>query len=482
MSYPVLSDDEITQKLLPTINQWCLCNGLLMYPPAFQSSPNSATVAPITIYPTIIPLSAFKEAVSVQTIYNELYVKVIQDTEWLEIETEKLSRYDLTFTGRLWDMYLKAKKIGIIQKLELGIFRNDFLLDKGEQQQIKQVEFNTVSVSFGGLSSKVSHLHSYLYKHELYGSNFEGCEIPISESSKLLADGLSQGVRAYEKQNQPLNGQTVVAFIVQDGERNVFDQRILEYNLWEKHSIKSIRMTIHEIHKLTAKNDLGGKLIYKPTNEEISVVYFRSGYSPQDFKSEQDWENRLFLETSLAIKAPSLKTQLSGTKKIQQLLTEHETLSKFIDTEKIKKITPTFVKIYPLDDSELGQLARKLAFESPENYVLKPQREGGGNNIYKEDIPKFLNSMNKSEWNAYILMELINPEPTEKNVILRDNKLYRESILSELGIFGVVLFDNDRILYNEYSGWLLRSKFSSSNEGGVAAGFGCVDSVALLRY
>ena len=37
----------------------------------------------------------------------------------------------------------------------------------------------------------------------------------------------------------------------------------------------------------------------------------------------------------------------------------------------------------------------------------------------------------------------------------------------------------DKILMNEESGYLMRTKVSSSNEGGVAAGFAVLDSLYL---
>lgn len=241
-----------------------------------------------------------------------------------------------------------------------------------------------------------------------------------------------------------------------------------------------MRLTIHEIHEATRLDPETKRLYHKTTGQEIGLVYFRSGYAPSDFVSEQDWENRLTLEISYAIKAPNLLTQLSGTKKIQQLLTDPKILKEFLsDTESLDHLLPTFVKIYPLDSSVLGEIGKKLALTEPENYVLKPQREGGGNNIYKEDIPGFLESVDEDEWSAYILMELITPKSTEENFVIRGQELFNVPILSELGIFGTILFDHNNIYSNEYAGWLLRSKFSSSNEGGVAAGFGCVDSVVL---
>lgn len=146
------------------------------------------------------------------------------------------------------------------------------------------------------------------------------------------------------------------------------------------------------------------------------------------------------------------------------------------------------MKIYPLDDSDEGRYAKDLIKNNNADvlskFVLKPQREGGGNNIYKSDIHPFLtqNIPDEKDWGAYILMELINAQPTKGNVILRNNELHNVDILSELGIFGTVLIDTatKKIEHNSYDGWLLRSKVSDSNEGGVAAGFGCVDSIALI--
>lgn len=47
------------------------------------------------------------------------------------------------------------------QPLHLGLFRSDYLLHTGEGDAlgIKQVEFNTISSSFGPLSEKVAAMH-----------------------------------------------------------------------------------------------------------------------------------------------------------------------------------------------------------------------------------------------------------------------------------------------------------------------------------
>lgn len=475
--FPDISDGKIRNDILPELYQWSLSNGLIMYLPNFSSE--DAAVAPTTIYPTPIPKESFENAVAVQKSYNELYARISQDKDsWLREESAKMAKFDVEFTGRLWETYLKAKEQGISQKLRLGVFRSDYLIDK-LANEIKQVEFNTVSVSFGGLSTKVGELHSYLNKAGKYSVDSADefyKEIPISDSGKKLAESLAFALNRYDTGEK----NPIVAFIVQKNERNTFDQKVLEYNLLNQHNVKSVRLTFDEVQSKTKMDPETKRLYVSSTGEEIGVVYFRTGYAPNDFESEVDWDTRLYLEVSHSIKAPDLLTQLSGTKKIQQLLTNEEKLSKFIsDKATIKQLTSTFVNIYPLDDTTLGEEGKRLAFESPERYVLKPQREGGGNNIYREDIPIFLNDLDKNEWNAYILMELIQPEPTTKNIIVRGTEVFKEPIVSELGIFGCIFFDDEDIHFNEYCGWLLRSKFTSSNEGGVAAGFGCVDSIVL---
>lgn len=414
-------------------------------------------------------------------------------------------KLDRDFTGKLWELYLKASAVGLSQPLTLGLFRSDYIIDKnstGYQSgaAIKQIEFNTVSISFGALSTKVSELHTYLAKSGTYGETGLHIQPSLSGSLVGLANGLAAGHKEYVANclstSQPAKA-TAILFVVQPNERNVFDQRHLEYSLYENHGIRSYRITLSEIREKTKYVTEPGasgapnvnRLIHIPSASEISVVYYRSAYSPSDFPSETEWDARLYLETTHAIKCPSLLTQLSGSKKIQEVLTNPEITEKFLSKGRsqpvkpnvIEEIEATFVKIYPMDDSPAGVAAREKAFSNPEKYVLKPQREGGGNNIYKENIPGFLKSIPEDTWGAYILMELIVP-PQFQNKILRAGEIYNGDIVSELGVFGTVLWNQSTsdILHNEQVGWLLRSKLQSSDEGGVAAGFGCIDSVYLF--
>lgn len=293
-------------------------------------------------------------------------------------------------------------------------------------------------------------------------------------------------------------------FLVQDPELNVFDQRHLEYELQSKHGIRVYRLPFSKILTNTTLDVESRALLYHPphapsTAIEITVVYLRAGYDPGEYTHPDAWIARLHLEKSAAIKCPSVLTHLAGAKKIQQVLaipgSSH--LSRFLSNPTaIQKIQSTFTNIFPLDNSEAGLKAQELALnpETAKGYVLKPQREGGGNNIYRTAIPPFLrDKVPKEKWKSYILMELIEP-PALRNCIFRNGEIRAGDVISELGIFGVCLWQNpvgvvDRlqtqggggeILENFGAGYLLRTKGKESEEGGVASGFGSVDSVLLV--
>ena len=82
-----------------------------------------------------------------------------------------------------------------------------------------------------------------------------------------------------------------------------------------------------------------------------------------------------------------------------------------------------------------------MALKDPKKYVLKPQREGGGNNMYDDEIKKQLELMkNSKDRTAWILMERIYP-PLQKNYLIRagSEDVEIQEFVSELGIYGVLM-------------------------------------------
>lgn len=56
--------------------------------------------------------------------------------------------------------------------------------------------------------------------------------------------------------------------------------------------------------------------------DEIAVIYYRTGYSPEHFPNERIWEIREKIELTQAIKCPSVNLILVGFKKLQKTLQE----------------------------------------------------------------------------------------------------------------------------------------------------------------
>ncbi len=371
--------------------------------------------------------------------------------------------------------------------MNLGLFRSDYMVHVdllGPQPLVKQVEFNTIASSFGGLSSQVSSLHKHLLSVGAYPESLSDIlsseSLPPSTSVPGLARGMAKAHEAYGKSSNGL--QLCVIFLVQDLERNVFDQRHLEYALNESHGVRTFRLPFGTVLQDT-KVDTDRKLIYTPPHTpnkqyEVSLVYLRAGYAPSEYASQEAWDARLQLERSAAIKCPSVLLQLAGTKKVQQVLaTPHSPhLKRFLPDEKqADAVLKTFAPIYPMDKSEAGQEARKLATDptTAERYVMKPQREGGGNNVYRKAIPELLKTLPETQWPAYILMEMIEP-PAQSNVIFRNGESQKGGVICELGMYGACLWrqgqeDGEReVLENFEAGYLMRTKGDSSEEGGVS--------------
>lgn len=65
-----------------------------------------------------------------------------------------------------------------------------------------------------------------------------------------------------------------------------------------------------------------GTLTVEAGGAEVAVVYFRAGYAPNDYFGRAEWDARLKLERSTAIKSPSIGYHLAGTKKVQQVLAQ----------------------------------------------------------------------------------------------------------------------------------------------------------------
>ncbi|KAL1400533.1 hypothetical protein pipiens_007348 [Culex pipiens pipiens] len=468
---PLPLDEARLLEVVEKAKDWAIMHGAAMRSKA-DFNPDALQFAPFILTPSSFPRKEFEKAVALQTTLNELMHSVAHDEEFLRDTLKYTIKVD-EFTGSLFEIYETVLKEGISQPCSLALLRSDYLANFLESNAIKQVEINTIASSFGGISTFMTPMHSYILKE--LGQMNKLVNLPENRALSGLCDAM---VEAWKIQDRP---KAVILFVIEDVTYNICDQRFHEFYIRETYPfVQVIRRTLTQIFN-GGKLGPDGELLID--GQEVTVIYFRAGYEPGHYYGPNEWSARLLMERSKAIKCPSIQYHLAGTKKVQQALAKPGILKRFIaDDHKIDTIKEIFTGLYPLDKNEEGDEAVRRALENPERYVLKPQREGGGNNVYGEDIPGALEKMADDERSAWILMERIFPPLSQGYMVRPGGKMPPEivNLVSELGIFGAIIGTKDNVVYNKQVGHMLRTKLSSANEGGVAAGLGALDSPYLI--
>ncbi|CAN6482624.1 unnamed protein product [Victoria cruziana] len=422
---------ELLQRLVYEALVWSSLHGLVVGHKSIETSgtlPGVGLVhAPFSLLPTSFPHDYWRQACDLAPIFNELVDRVSLDGAFLQQSLSRTKKVD-AFTSRLLDIHSKMLESNREEEIRLGLHRSDYMLD-AETKELLQVELNTISSSFAGLSCLVSQLHRYLLNHQGEQLELDSRRVPGNTAVNRFSDALGQAWNEYN------DSSAVIMVVVQTEERNMYDQHWLCTILKKEHNIMTIRKTLGQI-------DAEGELLPDGTlqvdHQRIAVVYFRAGYSPNDYPSESEWRARLLIEQSRAIKCPSISYHLVGTKKIQQELAKPNVLERFLDNkDDILKLRKCFAGLWSLDDPNVVE----DAIARPELYVLKPQREGGGNNIYGEAVREKLLELQKGGSEglaAYILMQRIFPR-SSTSFLVRDGICHQAPAVSELGIFGAYL-------------------------------------------
>lgn len=193
---------------------------------------------------------------------------------------------------------------------------------------------------------------------------------------------------------------------------------------------------------------------------------------------------RARLEQSRAIKCPDLLTHLMTLKIMQASLAKEGAVEQFIPHQDASRIRETFMPMCPLDGSESGRRLRQEAMSPSDGaaYVVKPNLEGGGHNIYGEAVPEFLGSLGREPSGAYTIMRMIEP-PETHGLLETPAKHYQGPVVSELGVLGTCLWrrsnNSVEMLSNKTAGWTFKTKATGVMEMNVVKGNGCFDCPLL---
>jgi len=509
------------------------------------------THAPFALLPTPMPRYVYTHLMKLSPLMNLLYDRVARDAAFLRKTLEPSSKVD-PFVRNLLSvhkrLYVDAKPV---QQIALSITRSDYMLHYDNATQNfhpKQVEMNMISTSFACLSSHIYNMHRFLLQRHVEKLSAEvpaasttlshhpqdGVEreskfaapegsasaamgaLPIREvelsleslppsnnAMHGLADALAEAVNVYyERFYRPSQTREsrkyhdlYVLMVVQANERNAFDQRHLEYEL-HRRNIPVMRRSLGELYEF-ARVDEATKQLYVG-DRAIAVVYYRAAYTPNDFSGLEnpetvpEWIAMERMEASLAIKCPTVAHHLAGTKKVQQELAQPGVTERYLSAEEASGIRTLYAGLWGLEnDDPATQSIIKQAISNPDKFVLKPQREGGGNNLWGEDLVRTLQTSDVEGRSAFILMSKIEPK-SYPQAYVRQGKLYASECLCELGVYGTMIsessFDHsgapaggERVIRNQTEGTLLRTKPVSSNEGGVNAGYAVLDTPILYE-
>jgi glutathione synthase len=452
--------DPATQERVRQAADYAVAGGLLKYTPQGRLEH-----APFALNPCPIHPAALLAITELTPLFNRLALAVSRAPDFLREALAPAAAVD-GFTRLLLERLAAAEGN---QPLQALVSRSDYFLVQppaGGPPQARQVELNTIAASYPALAGCAYRLHRRLWADRPWAQAL----VP-NDPAPVLADVLAD---AFARYGDP---QACLLMVVQPGEANVFDQRLLELALRER-GVFTRRMTLPEL--AAAATLKGGHL--RVDGQTAAVTYLRAGYTPDDLASPEARRALEVMDRSSTVAVPNVALHLAGAKRVQQVLTQPALLRRFADEAAAARLEATFVGQYALDDEIAGPAgalpAWRAAQAAPERWVLKPQREGGGNNLYGADLAARLARATAEERRAYVLMERIVPL-THRATLVREREASEALCVSEIGRFGALLADGAAILRNEDAGYLARTRPEHLREGGVSAGFGVLDSLVV---
>ncbi|KAL3071535.1 hypothetical protein niasHT_031899 [Heterodera trifolii] len=499
----LINEQEIN-RLAKFAIEWCHNNGLIVRQllgrdhkiggtPLIEIIQERADIAgfpPLTLFPSPFPRSAFEQAMNVQKAMNLLYFRVACDFDFLMDAFKDVTKAD-NHIAKLVELVKEIHEEGIRQPITVMLQRADYLLDVVENNETnevkyepKQVEINTGAIGATGLKRRTTELHRRMA--EKAGMDASEAHIPENKPDKAKVKALYEAWRLFKDPN------AIMLFLVYpDGSFN-YDVRYIEEEL-HKMSDGTMKIDHYSLADLSEYRGITERLKLDPEDfslrldgKKVAVVF--SGLTFLGCRlGSHGLKMRRMIERSTAIKAPSLFVALTGAKKVQQMLAMPGAIERFFpepsDASTVAQIRATFANIWGLEN--LDDDTQKLiedAIANPGNYVLKPNKECGGNNFYDDKLVKKLEEFTPTERGAHILMQKLRPMVV-KNYLLRVNEIPKQAdVIPELGVYGFLIGDlkEGHVLHNVQQGYHFRTKLSHVNEGGISAGFGFYDTAYLF--
>uniref|UniRef100_A0A0K0EL02 Glutathione synthetase n=1 Tax=Strongyloides stercoralis TaxID=6248 RepID=A0A0K0EL02_STRER len=468
-------NSKLFKTIIDEAKDYAVVHGNILRLSTSKDSSDIVQHAPITLLPSPFPKNLYLQAHQIQPIMNKLYFKISLDYQFIKLSLNCVLEID-DFTKKLMNIYDIIINEGIRQPISLLLQRSDYFCHVNNsnnkvEYELKQIEVNNIAAGMASLSQSCTEMHKHILRN--FSITYDENNLPNNRGNDTVGKGLANAWKLYGNNN------AYILHLVEDVNQNQFDHRHIQYatEYFTSYKCKTLRIPLSECRdrlKLGKNYEL-----IMDDKYEIGVVYFRTGYSPTNYIDDEDWNSRLLIERSCAIKSPWIGLQLANTKKIQQILLQNNIVEKFLDDkEDIKKIKKTFAMMWGLDDN-IHEIKQKVS-DNCKDYVLKEQLEGGSGNYFENDIIEKMNDVKKLK--SFILMERLNPMINKNYIIISGKEVEDLEVVSELGIMGTYIgnIKTSQEYFNYSGGYLLRTKKSNENKGGVTVGASVIDSVYLI--
>ncbi len=83
----------------------------------------------------------------------------------------------------------------------------------------------------------------------------------------------------------------------------------LQHALWERHRVRSPRLTLAEIAERGSLDPSGNLTV---DGQLVAVAYFRAGYAPTDYPSDTEWQARWVLKLMSSCMERRRKVSIRG--------------------------------------------------------------------------------------------------------------------------------------------------------------------------
>ena len=415
---------------------------------------------PLALYPSPIPRNLFDKIFFYQIAFNKILNKLSNDQPYLEKVLEPIASKN-NFVQKLLEISKKSFAYEKKQKIKLGVFRNDYLLDK-EQKFLFLQEYKTCLDDFGSYTNSLLNFYNYFntkYPNVFAKYNGKEKEIPKNKGNTIekIAEAITEAIKLAFPQDYKTS---VLLFVTQktyDFDLQNLINLVYELNDRDKDKatkIKCEKLSLSEISKKVTKDEEGN---LKLNDNKVSLVYFCSGDKEEDYQDEDSWKARELIELSTAVKVPDVNTFLTSFKAFHYFLSKPDVIMHYNYNDLIlNDILRFFGGVYyvpDLENEKQAELLNKIQSE-PNKYVLKSFK-GKKNDLTGEKL-KSLAAGASEELNNGIVLEKCTP-PEHETLVLKNEQWNVESSVSEYSVYGIILMNENNLVMNKSVSYLVKT-------------------------